>query len=85
MECDSLSVAVVMPDEPTTMSSKLGKKKSCQRNQGKVNATPFVPPDRVVGASAGEEVRCVRVELSSGNLHGHPITPEEYQDLLRPR
>jgi len=45
--------------------------------------------NRVVGASEGKEVRWVRVEETGGPdsrvIHGHPITYEEYRDLIKQR
>lgn len=38
--------------------------------------------DEIIGASGGKETRYVRVEMSSGTIHGHPITEEEYRALL---
>lgn len=30
--------------------------------------------DNIIGASAGKETRFMRVEMSAGTIHGHPIT-----------
>lgn len=42
----------------------------------------------VIGASDGKEVRWVRVEATGGPgslvIHGHPITQQEYQRLIKP-
>jgi len=35
----------------------------------------------IIGASAGNESRWVRVEESSNTIHGHPITQQEYERL----
>jgi RHS repeat-associated protein len=37
-----------------------------------------------VGASGGRPSRWVRVEYSSGTIHGHPITEDEYKKLTKP-
>jgi len=37
----------------------------------------------IIGASAGNESRWVRVEQSSNTIHGHPITQQEYERLTR--
>lgn len=39
--------------------------------------------DNVIGASAGKEARYMRVEFSSGTIHGYPITETEYLKLTR--
>jgi len=39
--------------------------------------------DEIIGASAGQGTRFIRVELSAGTIHGHPITPAEATRLLR--
>ncbi|MFC1707007.1 hypothetical protein ACFL59_09345 [Planctomycetota bacterium] len=38
-----------------------------------------------IGASDGKVSRWVRVESSSGVVHGHPITSERYEGYLRSR
>jgi hypothetical protein len=38
--------------------------------------------DGIIGASAGQESRWVRVEQSSNTIHGHPITQHEYERLI---
>ncbi|MDQ2088143.1 RHS repeat-associated core domain-containing protein, partial [Herbivorax sp. ANBcel31] len=39
--------------------------------------------DHIVGAKQGIETPYIRVELSSNTIHGHPITPQEFLDLVR--
>ena len=39
--------------------------------------------DEVIGASLGKETKYMRVEFSSGTIHGHPITKSEYNKLLK--
>ena len=39
--------------------------------------------DEVVGASAGKEVRWVRVEESAGTIHGHPIIHEDFKKYTK--
>ena len=39
--------------------------------------------DDVVGASGGKETKYIRVEESSGTIHGHPITEEEFRKLTK--
>jgi hypothetical protein len=39
--------------------------------------------DHIVGAKQGIETPYIRVELSSNTIHGHPITPQEFFDLVR--
>jgi hypothetical protein len=36
-----------------------------------------------IGASGGQASRWIRVEESSGTIHGHPITQAEYLRLIR--
>jgi hypothetical protein len=38
--------------------------------------------DGIIGASAGQESRWVRVEQNSNTIHGHPITQHEYERLI---
>ncbi len=38
-----------------------------------------------IGAVNGKETRYVRIENSSGTIHGHPISESEYFKLLRGR
>ncbi len=37
--------------------------------------------DDVSGASGGAESKDIRVEMSGGTVHGHPITESEYIKL----
>lgn len=37
----------------------------------------------MIGASAGNESRWVRIEKSNNTIHGHPITQQEYERLTR--
>gem|GEM_PF-5835799 len=39
--------------------------------------------DDVIGASAGAETKYMRVEMSGGTIHGHPITKAEYKKLIK--
>ena len=39
--------------------------------------------DDVIGASDGVETKYMRVEMSGGTIHGHPITKSEYLKLLK--
>ncbi len=39
--------------------------------------------DDVIGASGGKETKYIRVEESSGTIHGHPITEDEYKKLIK--
>lgn len=38
--------------------------------------------DYIVGACSGNETKFVRIEMTSGTIHGHPITESEYLKLL---
>ncbi|MEC9935476.1 hypothetical protein RCT95_03510, partial [Escherichia marmotae] len=38
----------------------------------------------VIGASEGKESQWVRVELSDGKIHGHPISLDEFRRLTTP-
>ena len=38
--------------------------------------------DYVIGACSGRETQFVRIEMTSGTIHGHPITENEYLKLL---
>ena len=37
----------------------------------------------IIGASAGTESRWVRVAESNNTIHGHPITQQEYERLIK--
>jgi RHS repeat-associated protein len=37
----------------------------------------------IIGASEGKETRYMRVELSANTIHGHPITPAEFNKLTK--
>ena len=39
--------------------------------------------DYVIGANEGQEVKWMRVEMTSGTIHGHPISLQEYRKLTR--
>jgi RHS repeat-associated protein len=39
--------------------------------------------DHIIGASDGKETNMMRVECSQGVIHGHPITPANFQKLLK--
>lgn len=39
--------------------------------------------DDIIGATTGKETKYMRVEFSSGTIHGHPITKSEYNKLLK--
>ncbi|HDK7166212.1 TPA: hypothetical protein PTV44_000014 [Clostridium botulinum] len=39
--------------------------------------------DDVIGASAGAEIKYMRIEMSGGTIHGHPITKAEYKKLMK--
>lgn len=39
--------------------------------------------DDVIGASGGSETNYMRVEMSGGTIHGHPITKAEYLKLTK--
>jgi hypothetical protein len=39
--------------------------------------------DNAIGACSGMETRFMRVEFSSGTIHGHPITEAEYKSLIK--
>lgn len=39
--------------------------------------------DDIIGASAGAETKYMRVEMSGGTIHGHPITESEYKKLIK--
>ncbi|MFC1894875.1 hypothetical protein ACFLYH_02905 [Candidatus Dependentiae bacterium] len=41
--------------------------------------------DFVCGASEGKETKYIRIECSSGVIHGHPIAEREYKKLLKRR
>lgn len=36
----------------------------------------------IIGAIEGVETPCVRVEMNTNTIHGHPITPAEYKGYL---
>lgn len=38
--------------------------------------------DSIIGAKNGQETVYMRVEMTSNTIHGHPITFEEYKDLM---
>ena len=37
----------------------------------------------IIGASGGAETKYMRVEMSGGTIHGHPITKAEYKKLIK--
>jgi len=39
--------------------------------------------ENVIGASGGAGTQYIRVEMSSGTIHGHPITAAEYLSLIK--
>ena len=39
--------------------------------------------DDAIGATVSKETKYMRVEFSSGTIHGHPITKSEYNKLLK--
>lgn len=39
--------------------------------------------DKIIGASGGVETQYMRVEMSAGTIHGHPITRAEYLSLIK--
>ncbi|MFY0304178.1 RHS repeat-associated core domain-containing protein, partial [Escherichia coli] len=50
------------------------------------NGKPWKVKDmgKVIGASEGKESQWVRVELSGGTIHGHPISLDEFRRLTTP-
>src|SRR5690606_14956414 len=38
--------------------------------------------DDIIGASDGELTRCIRVEVTAGVLHGHPVPDRECDSVL---
>lgn len=44
------------------------------------NGKPWKVKDmgKIIGASEGKESQWVRVELSGGTIHGHPISIDEF-------
>ena len=54
--------------------------------QGKIctNGKPWkvMKFDKIVGAKNGIETNCIRVECSANTIHGHPITLNEYSQLI---
>jgi hypothetical protein len=49
----------------------------------KLQAWKVMKCDGIIGASEGIETEFVVVKMSSGTIHGHPITPQEYKRLLQ--
>ena len=49
------------------------------------NGKPWVVKkfDHIIGASEGKETVYVRIEISAGTIHGHPISLSEYSKLTR--
>ncbi len=41
--------------------------------------------DNIIGAKRGEATQYMRVEMSAGTIHGHPITEAEYKNLTKKR
>ena len=39
--------------------------------------------DSVIGAASGKETKYVRIEMSGGTIHGHPISESEYHKLIK--
>jgi hypothetical protein len=39
--------------------------------------------DYVIGAKSGQETACIKVKMSGNTLHGHPITLDEYNKLIK--